>query len=115
MHPSPSRSIAAEVRAEVARQGLSLRKLALQLGVSHAWVTRRVSFGADVDLTLEDVDRLAAALGVPTTRLIVASHWLPRLDSNQEPSGLQSPQVRGGTATEPFGPRGSRRVVSRAA
>jgi transcriptional regulator with XRE-family HTH domain len=85
---SPSRLIAAEVRAEMARRGISARALSLKLGgVSYMWVTRRIGVNADQELTFEDLDRIAAALGVPASKLIQDSHWLPRLDSNQQPSG----------------------------
>jgi transcriptional regulator with XRE-family HTH domain len=85
--PGPSRRIAAEIRAELARQGLSSRRLALALGVSYQWVNRRISPKADVDLTFEEVDLIAGAIGVPATKLVVPAQWLPRLDSNQQPFG----------------------------
>jgi hypothetical protein len=91
--PAPSRRIAAEIRAELARQGISNRRLAVTMGVSYQWVNRRVGMHADVDLTFEEVDRIAAAIGVPTGRLVVSSGWLPRLDSNQQPFGYRPSRV----------------------
>lgn len=83
---SPSRRIAAEVRAEAARQGVSIREIARRLGVSQMWISRRVKLNGDVDLTFEELVRIAEALGVPAERLMIDSGWLPRLDSNQQPS-----------------------------
>lgn len=82
----PSQLIAAEIRAELGRQQLSNRRLAMLIdgGVSYAWVNRRISL-CDVDLTFEDVERIAKALGVNAERLM--GPWLLRLDSNQQPAG----------------------------
>lgn len=88
-----SRKIAAEIRAELARQGASHRRLAGALGVSYQWVNRRISVGADQPLTFEEVDRIAEILGVPTGKIIAASGWLPRLDSNQQPFGYAPKRV----------------------
>lgn len=87
--PSASRRIAAEIRAELGRQSMSGRRLAVSMGVSYAWLNRRIGSDATVDLTFEDVDRIASVLKVPTGRIIAASGWLPRLDSNQQPFGYR--------------------------
>lgn len=71
---SPSRRIAAEVRAEAARQGISLREVARRLDVSQMWLSRRVKVTADVDLTFEELERIAAVLDVPVERLL--GGWL---------------------------------------
>ncbi|WP_414673008.1 helix-turn-helix domain-containing protein [Kribbella sp.] len=81
---APSQLIAREIRAELARQQLSNRRLALALGVSSMWVNRRIS-ACETEITVEDVQRIAEALNVPVQRLVSA--WLPRLDSNQQPAG----------------------------
>lgn len=52
-------------------------------GVSYAWVNRRIN-SCDVEMTFEDVARIAKALNVPVERFYVL---LPRLDSNQKPTG----------------------------
>lgn len=84
---SASRLIAAEVRAEAARQGMSHRRLGIQMGVSYAWVNRRCSVGADVEISFEDAERLATALGVSVTQLL--DPWLRAWrDSNPQPSDL---------------------------
>lgn len=82
---APSRLVATEIRAELGRQQLSQRRLALMLGTNVAWINRRLSIAADVDLTFEDVQRIAKALDVPVQRLVSA--WLPRVDSNHQPAG----------------------------
>lgn len=84
---SPSELIAREIRAELGRQQLSNRRLAVMLSVSFMWVNRRISTG-ETDLTANDVQRIADALRVPVARLLVG--WLPRLDSNQEPAGYRT-------------------------
>jgi len=85
-----SQRIAAEVRAEMARRGLSARKFALQLGVSNMWVNRRVGMHADQELTLEDLERISASLGITWQKLLRDADLLPRLDSNQQPSGYRT-------------------------
>ena len=55
------------------------------LGTNVAWINRRLSLAADVELTFEDAQNIAQALNVPVQRLVSA--WLPRLDSNQKPAG----------------------------
>lgn len=81
----PSQLIAAEVRAELGRQQLSQRRFALMLGVSYPWVNRRIG-ATDVEITLEDLERMAKALNVPVQRLM--SSWLPPMDSNHQPAGM---------------------------
>jgi transcriptional regulator with XRE-family HTH domain len=86
--PNVSRLIAAEVRAEMGRQGVSKHQLATRLGVSDVWIGRRLKVDSTVQITLEEVEQMAEALGVSSQRLLAA--WLPRLDSNQQPSGYAS-------------------------
>jgi transcriptional regulator with XRE-family HTH domain len=81
----PSRRLAAEIRAELARRGLSNRRFAMMLGVNYMWVNRRIGMSANQDLTLEDLDRIAAALGVPTGQLVAAAKWAP-WGSNPQPA-----------------------------
>jgi transcriptional regulator with XRE-family HTH domain len=72
---SPSRRIAAEIRAEAARQGVSIREVARRLEVSQMWLSRRVKVDGDVDMTFEELVRIAAALDVPLDRLLSAAGW----------------------------------------
>lgn len=78
---APSQLIAREIRAELARQQLSNRRLALALGVSSMWVNRRIS-ACETELTFEDTQRIADALGVP-----VAGFLSPWLGNAPSPSG----------------------------
>jgi transcriptional regulator with XRE-family HTH domain len=78
------------------RQGITKVELARRLHVSNQWVTRRVSTTSSVQLTLEEIVQIAGALGVPAERLLASV--LPRLDSNQQPSGYPLSLVRGGAS-----------------
>lgn len=93
MDVAPSRRIAAEIRAELARRGITHRAFALMLGKNHMWVTRRIGMTAEQDLTLEELDLIARTLEVPTAKLIADAKWLPRLDSNQQPFGYRAPDA----------------------
>ena len=88
---SPSQSIGTEVRVEAARQGISIREVARRMNVDQMWLSRRVKVNATTPITPEEVERMAEALDVPVERLV--SGWLPRLDSNQQPSDSASPLV----------------------
>jgi transcriptional regulator with XRE-family HTH domain len=81
---APAEQVAREIRAELGRQQLSNRRLALMLGVSREWVNRRITTGA-TEITINDVQRFADVLHVPATRLLAG--WLPRVDSNHQPAG----------------------------
>ncbi len=59
--------VAGEVRAELARRGLSLRAFARQLDVPEHWAVRRLAAGRSVPLTLEDLELIAGALGLSPT------------------------------------------------
>lgn len=66
----PSRMAGAEIRAELGRQGRSQRWLSQQLFVNQAWISRRISPTSDVDLTLEEIVRVAEVLRVPIQRFL---------------------------------------------
>lgn len=57
--------VAAEIRAELARQRVTQIELAERLGVNRQWVARRL-IGA-VPLSIDDIARIAEALGVRVT------------------------------------------------
>lgn len=65
-----STRIAAEVRAEMGRQGISSAALARKLGVSEAWTSRRLSINGDQTMDLDDLPRIADVLGVPIAELL---------------------------------------------
>lgn len=62
--------IAAEVRAELARQSKTLREFAELLGMSHQAVHARVS--GRQSFRAEELVRFAVALGVPVTQFLPA-------------------------------------------
>lgn len=72
-HEGASALVAREIRAELGRQQLSNRRLAVALGVSFMWVNRRVNTG-ETALTIEDIQRIADVLGVPVLQLLTG--WL---------------------------------------
>jgi transcriptional regulator with XRE-family HTH domain len=59
--------VAAEIRAALARQRVTQSVLADRLGVSQAWVSRRLS--GEVPLTIADITQIAAELGVEVSSL----------------------------------------------
>jgi len=65
-----SELVAGNVRAELARRGMSLRAFTRQLDVPEHWAVRRLSASRSVSLTLEDVDLIAGALDLPLSELL---------------------------------------------
>lgn len=57
--------ITQEIRAEMGRKRVSGAELARQLGVSEAYISRRLS---GVGLDIADLERFAEVLGVPVSR-----------------------------------------------
>jgi transcriptional regulator with XRE-family HTH domain len=62
--------IAAEVRAEMARQRVTGGRLAAELGVSAAWVSTRLA--GITEFRVSDLERIAVALNVPVSRFLTA-------------------------------------------
>ena len=67
MPPPTTAAVAAAVRAEMARAGISRRALARALGVDKAWLDRRLSPHADAppSFTVEQLHSIAKQLDVP--------------------------------------------------
>jgi transcriptional regulator with XRE-family HTH domain len=61
-------AVLGEIRAEMGRQQKTGRAVAEAMGVTHVYVSRRLS--GKVPLSLADLDRFAAALSVPAIDLI---------------------------------------------
>lgn len=61
-------AVAAEVRAEVARQALTQQQVADRLGEKQWWVSRRLT--GDVAWDVADLVRVADALGVPVAKFL---------------------------------------------
>jgi transcriptional regulator with XRE-family HTH domain len=88
-----SARVAAEVRAEQARQRLSGRDLARRVDLPPSTVARWLR--GETSMDLDDVAALAGALGLTLGDLIErAEMLLPRVDSNHQPAGYASLQVR---------------------
>lgn len=69
--PTLNALVAGEIRAELARRRMSGRRLALALGETHVWVSRRLA--GVTDLRLDDIERIAEVLGVPAWQLLAAA------------------------------------------
>ncbi|MDO5720985.1 MAG: helix-turn-helix transcriptional regulator [Actinomycetaceae bacterium] len=88
--------VAANIRAEAARQGYSQSSLARALGMSQTQVTLR--WNGKREWRINELDEVAGLLGVPAAALLEKPEYarapthrgrgylLPRLDSNQQPS-----------------------------
>lgn len=63
-------SVSANVREELKAQDVSFRELARRLGVSQPYVSRRLSEEPEVDLKLDELEKIAEALGVPVQKLL---------------------------------------------
>ncbi|MET9313798.1 helix-turn-helix transcriptional regulator [Kribbella sp. NPDC003505] len=68
MIATPNATVAATVRAEMARRNVTTRDLAAKLEKSAAWVSRRTT-GA-VPITPDDAHLIADALGVEASLLL---------------------------------------------
>jgi transcriptional regulator with XRE-family HTH domain len=71
MTTSLSETVAAEVRAELARQKVTGKTLAAHLHVSHAYVSRRLTGAAPFDV--DDLEQICQLLNVAPTRFLVAA------------------------------------------
>lgn len=60
--------VAAEIRAELGRQGITALEIAQRLSVSRSWMSYRLTGQQVIDL--DDVEKIAAALGVPISQLL---------------------------------------------
>lgn len=68
MTTSLSETVAAEVRAELARKRVTGTKLASHMNVSHAYVSRRLS--GETPFDVNDLDQIAQLLDVPATSFL---------------------------------------------
>ena len=66
---SASGTVAAEIRAELARQGMTMAALGEQMGRSADWVQRRIAVTRTIPLSVDDLSRISHVLGVPVARL----------------------------------------------
>jgi len=64
--------VAAEVRAEMARQRFTQQMLADAIGISRAWIQRRLT--GEVPWDVAELERIAETLGKPV------SHFMPAVE-----------------------------------
>lgn len=91
----PNDVVAANIRAELARAGITKRAAALNTGLTPMYVNRRLS--GEVELSINDLVTFASLLGIDTAVLLEGTKnaptpkgggkKLPELDSNQQPAG----------------------------
>ena len=67
-HRSPAQQVAANVRAEMARSGLSQASLATQLGLQQQSLSRRLA--GRTPFSLDEAYAIAAILGVPASEIL---------------------------------------------
>jgi transcriptional regulator with XRE-family HTH domain len=63
-------SVSARVRDELKTQDVSFRELARRMGVSIAYVSRRLSDDPEVHFRVDELEKVAAALSVPVARFV---------------------------------------------
>jgi len=68
-YPKRETPVAANVRAEVARQDLSQQAVAELLGISQGAVSRRLA--GRVDFSASELDTLARSMGIPVARFFI--------------------------------------------
>ena len=68
--PQLSGSVASEIRAEMARRGITQSTLADGLGEHPTWVSRRINTRARSPINLDDLDRIARVLAVDPAELV---------------------------------------------
>lgn len=62
--------VAAEVRSRLARDGVSVRSFAAQLGQAEHYVSRRIGLKRTIALDLNDLEQIAAALDAKPADLL---------------------------------------------
>lgn len=68
---SLGRAVAANIRAEAARGGITGQELATRIGVSAWFMSRRLR--GEVAITVDELDAIARALDVPAETLLARS------------------------------------------
>ena len=79
--------VASELRAHLGRYSVSRSELARRLDVDNTWVGKRLS--CQTAITLEDLDRMAAALQVPVETFLPPSK--PASSTSRRASNLTDP------------------------
>lgn len=95
--------IASELRAALARRRLTGRRLALALGESHTWVSRRLS--CQVELSTTDIERICGVLQISVASLLgmpTGSVTEPALVCVPASPGSRGDSLATGTDTERY-------------
>jgi transcriptional regulator with XRE-family HTH domain len=66
-------SVSAKVREELKSRDISFRELARRMGVSQPYISRRLGEEPEVDLKLDEIEKIAVALDVPVDRFLSAA------------------------------------------
>jgi transcriptional regulator with XRE-family HTH domain len=104
MTQSLSATVASEVRAEMARQGVSHRALAEHLGLPQTSVTKRLN--GKIEFDISELERTAQFLGVPVTNFLTSPERSPAATSTPPAPGTPAPSgpPSGPTGPTPTGP-----------
>jgi transcriptional regulator with XRE-family HTH domain len=73
--PSLNRAAAGELRAYLARRQLSIAAVAEKMGTNPSWLAGRLN--GSRKLTLDDIERICAALGVPVEKIVCPEEDVP--------------------------------------
>jgi transcriptional regulator with XRE-family HTH domain len=68
-----SHAVAAEVRAQLGRQGITQAELARRIGHNGPWLSGRIGTTATVDLTIDEIAEIADALEIDASELLLAA------------------------------------------
>ncbi len=86
--------VGVKIHTEMFRQRMSQQELAVRLGLTQVSVSRKLR--GLTGITVPELMQIGRVLGVDPADLLPREAdlvLLPRLDSNQQPSGYQSPEV----------------------
>lgn len=70
MTNSPTRRVASNIRAEIARSGTSIQELADAAGLTRTTLSRRLNPNGRTQLTIDEIESIAAHLHVPVSALL---------------------------------------------
>ena len=71
MNNNPSRRVASNIRAELARSGTSIQELAEAVGLTRTTLGRRLNQNGRSPLTIDEIEAIADHLGVPVNSLLL--------------------------------------------
>lgn len=97
--PSLAQQVAAEIRAELGRQNLTMNAFAAHLEVTYPWLWRRLR--AEQPMTLEDLEKIGDGLGVRAEELIARAVALRSAVTVQFPSGVLGEHRAAGMLSRP--------------